>query len=220
MFKKLMLLILSLVLMSCATPMSMEEKCKKADQYMDMARVAEPTNLNLAIKHTLEAVKLCPTGLKYAYMAKLDADKGYYDIAVKVAEAALKREPDDASVLTLVGQTYFKVGKNNEAIPVLGKALLYEPNNALARNTLATIYLIQRDFKKAENEFLKNTQNNPQYTISYYMLGKLYMDELDDQQKAYEYLSKFMALEKGYSAITKDARERINKLKANKNVRQ
>ncbi|MEW6214673.1 MAG: tetratricopeptide repeat protein [Nitrospirota bacterium] len=109
---------------------------------------------------------------------------------------------------------YFKAGKHNDAIIMLGQALHLDPNHALARQVLGEVYLLQRELKKAEMEFLKNILNNPDFAKTYYFLGKLYMDELLDYERATEYLAKYKLLDLNNSfGYLDDTNKRLKKLK-------
>jgi len=202
-------------MVSCsAIMMTREEKCKKADKFLSMAALVENTNPQLAIKHTLDAIDLCPNGMKYAYLGILYKRLGNNEEANKNSEIALGMEPNNVFVLDRVAFLYYSSAKYNEAILLLGRALSIQPNDAFAREILATIYIIQRELKKGESELLKNILNNPNFALSYYTLGKLYMDELTDHEKAHEYLSKHLSLEKDHKAFSfMDAQKRLETLK-------
>jgi tetratricopeptide (TPR) repeat protein len=118
-------------------------------------------------------------------------------------------------VLTLSSWAYVKAEKYNDAIALLGRALNYAPKDANARQSLAEIYLMQREMQKAEVEFLKNIQNNPTYSPSYYFVGKLYMDEYFDFEKANEYLSGYAILDMSNSyGLLPDTKKRLTELKS------
>ena len=195
--------------------MTQEEKCRKADRIMDMATTAQTTNAELAIKHTMNAIELCPSGIKYAYLSLFFTRTGAFEEAVKYGEVAVRYEPNNPAVLEKVAFNYYVMSRYNEAVQYLGKTLYVQPNNPLAREMLAEIYIMQRELKKGENELLKNIQSNPNYDMSYYSVGKLYMDELSDAKKAYEYFTKYIMLApKSNTALLTEAKKRINILES------
>jgi len=215
--KKIMLLLCCLFFMSCAT-LTQEQKCKRADDKMIEANRSAKTDLNLALKQASSAIELCPTnGGLFAYMATLQARKGLYKESAQSAEEALRLDPSNVNVLGPVSWAYFMAGKYDNAYPLLGRLLYLQPNDTAARQLLAEIYIIKRDFKNAETELLKNIKNAPNYQKSYYSLGKLYMDELLMNDEAYKYLSKFIFLDpEDRLGYLNDAKMRVEKVKSTK----
>lgn len=203
----------AILIASCSSiMMSKEEKCKKADEIVRMAVSAENTNPELSIKHTLNAIELCPSAPTYAYLATLYMNNKTRnpEEAMKYADIALHEQPYNPFVLDRVAICYFGMAKYNDAMMLLGRSLNIQPNNPFDRFLLAEGYIIQRDFKKGEDELLKSIENSPNFELAYYTLGKLYMDEMTDFKKSHEYLSKYITLAKAVSTpMYFDAKKRI-----------
>lgn len=215
MLKKIIVLLVFMVLtVSCSTlRMSQAEKCKKADQLMGMAQLVQNTNPKLAIKHTIDAIELCPNGTRYAYLSLIYSQTGKSEESVRAAEIALRMEPNNPYVLDRAAFCYYLQNRYNDAILLFGRSLSIQPTGFFAREVLAQIYIVQRELRKAEDELLKNIRHNPNYPLSYYTLGKLYMDELTDFGKAHDYLDKYISIESNSDAFwLKDAKKRIELL--------
>ena len=104
---------------------------------------------------------------------------------------------------------YYLQARYNDAILLLGRSLSNQPTDFVAREMLAQIYIVQRELRKGEDELLKNIRNNPNFSMSYYTLGKLYMDELSDYGKAHDYLDKYISMESNSNSFKlKDAKKR------------
>jgi len=214
--KNTILLILCLFLLSCASgpKMTLKEKCSKVTKAREMAISVLAIDLTQAAKYATEAVRLCPNGINFAVAGYIDAKKGWLDLGVQMAREGWKLEPQNPDVLTYCGLTYAEAGKFDQAISFLGKALNYRPKDPLARETLAEIYIVRRELAKAEVELLKNINNNPTFPKSYYFLGKLYMDEMLEPEKAFNFLSKYLLLDaQNVYGYVEDTRRRLVELK-------
>ena len=205
------LLVFMALIISCSTiMMSQDEKCKKADQLISMAGLVQNTNPKLTIKHTLDAIELCPNGVRYAYLSSVYLQMGKSEDALSASEIALRMEPNNPFVLDRAAFCYYGQARYNDAILLLGRSLSNQPTDFVAREMLARIYIVQRELRKGEDELLKNIRSNPNFSLSYYSLGKLYMDELSDYGKAHDYLDKYISMESNSNSFElKDAKKRI-----------
>ena len=156
--KKVALFLVCFLIVSCATKpkLTKQEKCKMADKKLDLAMSIEGTDDKLSLKYALESVLLCPSSSNCAYVAYLDAKRGWYKKAIQFADLALQGTPTDSKTLTYAAIAYGKAGEFSKATSTLGKALHFHPKDPFARQSLAEIYIMQREIKKAEIELLKN----------------------------------------------------------------
>jgi tetratricopeptide (TPR) repeat protein len=215
--QRIFILLFCFALLACAsTPKPTQEQlCIEAEKDKALAKTVLTYDKLQAVRYAMEAQKICPTPVNSAYLAFINSEAGMIDMGVLWAQHAMKQDSNNVEVLTLSSWAYVKAEKYNDAIALLGRALNYAPKDANARQSLAEIYLMQREMQKAEVEFLKNIQNNPTYSPSYYFVGKLYMDEYFDFEKANEYLSGYAILDMSNSyGLLPDTKKRLTELKS------
>jgi tetratricopeptide (TPR) repeat protein len=105
------------------------------------------------LDYTLRAIPNHPRAL--ASMARL----ALRDKTTKVGGAkysvecyfnrAIRFTPNDASVRSVYGSYLFKLGRTDEALEQLKEAVKLDPENAIANNNLALVYMRNKDYEKA-----------------------------------------------------------------------
>jgi len=75
---------------------------------------------------------------------------GHYAIAINKLYALREEQPDDADVLNLLGYSYRKQGKFDQALTYYQSALKVQPGHRGANEYLGELYLEAGQLKKAE----------------------------------------------------------------------
>ena len=79
------------------------------------------------------------------------ADRGIQlEKALKMVQAAVDKEPENASYLDTIGWVYYQMGKYEDAAKYINKAIEYNPGNATLLDHLGDVYFKMNKKKKAE----------------------------------------------------------------------
>lgn len=73
-------------------------------------------------------------------LGQLLRDAGRYDEAIEVDLQAIEHDPDNASQVYVMANTYFNAGRTQDAIRVYEKALTVKPDDAFIHRTLGRMY--------------------------------------------------------------------------------
>jgi tetratricopeptide (TPR) repeat protein len=76
-----------------------------------------------------------------------------FDDALEDAQAAVRRQPEDAEAWALVGLSTYQLGRDVEAVAALDRALALDPDHRLARRTRGDAYWAQRRFAEAAQDY-------------------------------------------------------------------
>lgn len=126
------------------------------------------------------------------------ADKEY-TVALNHLQQAYKYEPDNTHILNNLGMAYYFKGASGTAIKYLKKAIDEDEKNTAARMNLATIYMRNKDYGKAEREFL-NISKDLNYLSqfrTYFNLGVLYQAK-GQNKKAMSFFKKSIKENENY----------------------
>ena len=104
----------------------------------------------------------------------------------------LKKFPRVAILYNLLGSSYQKVGKQNEAIDIFNAGLKIDPSDISFSNNLGNSYKYLLNYKKAEIIFNEIIKKKPQYLNAYVNLGNLKRDinKFDEAINLYEMANK------------------------------
>jgi serine/threonine protein kinase/tetratricopeptide (TPR) repeat protein len=137
-----------------------------------------------------------------AYAGIADAGIQMYDIkkdpfwTQKALAAALQAQQLNDSlpeVHSTLGSVYSKLGKNNEAIAELKRAISLAPSSDLGYRRLGMVYLTSGRSDQAFEAFKKAIELNPYYWANQNQLGNAYFT-LGDYQKALEAFQQVIVL--------------------------
>ena len=81
-----------------------------------------------------------------------------------------------------------------DALPVAKLAVQYAPKNPDSQYTLGLIYEKRGQYAEAEHAMREALVVNPNYVDVYFSLGILYADEMKDQPKSVEALTRYLEL--------------------------
>jgi len=121
----------------------------------------------------------------HEYIGQAYAQMGDYARAVEQFLVALKDDPGDLLLLT-IGQTYYQMKNNGEAVDYLLRTLNKTEDKAIeekARSLLGDIYLGTNELFKAEEQFTAIIRIDPQSADAHFNLGEVYY-KMNDTVKA------------------------------------
>ena len=121
--------------------------------------------LDRAIELYKESVEMYPTALAYTFMGWAYSMKGDYETAIEHCLKAIELDPDFGNPYNDIGAYLIALGRYDEAIPWLKKALTaknYEPRHYPYIN-LARVYLAKGRFKDALWELENAIKIAPDY---------------------------------------------------------
>ncbi len=160
-----------------------------------LARFDVPGNTDKSITAFQKAIAADPNyalayaGLGEGYWRKLREDKNRLngDLAVTNAEKAVQLDGSLAITHTILGQVYGTLGRRQEAIAHLKKALEIAPNNAEAPRQLASLLAEMGKVKEAEASYIQATKARPTDWYGYSLLAVFYMQQerYADAEKAF-----------------------------------
>ncbi len=98
------------------------------------------------------------------------------ELVISKTKNYIKKFPRIAILYNLLGSSYQKIGKLEDAINVFKNGLKIDPNNISFSNNLGNSYKYVLDYKKAEIIFKDIIEKNPKYINAYINLGNLKRD--------------------------------------------
>jgi len=110
-------------------------------------------------------------------------EKGDYQGAEQNFKKALEKSPDNALYNNYMGKTYFKLGKCNEALSYLNKAMGIDQGISGLNYDLAMAYYCLNDYGKASGLFEKVIDQEPSNILARYYAG-ICLFKKEDYSKA------------------------------------
>jgi len=121
-------------------------------------------NLDQAIQHQREAVRLAPHKSEYLYNLGISlSKKKNYTAALYQFSQAVHLSPDYADAISRQGVCLLHLGEQEEARRKFEKVLTLHPDHARTINHLGHYYVLQGDLKEAERHFLRAISIDPEY---------------------------------------------------------
>ena len=131
----------------------------------------------------------------YYYMQALGhKEQGDYAAALDLFEHCRAIYPDEPSLLFVMYPFYRYLGRNDEALSLLEKAVAGDPDNFWYGQQLATYYLQQGDYEKAIELYEKLSEKNKSNSELCIVLMELY-EELSKFDKAVSVLERYERIE-------------------------
>ena len=109
-----------------------------------------------------------------------------YEAAITEARGALKLDPGAAEPYEIIGKSYFKLERFNEAAENLRLALAISPSNNDLRNKYAISLFNMKLYEEAEKQFLNLKKKTPKDPQIYYWLSQIYekLNKLTESENA------------------------------------
>jgi Flp pilus assembly protein TadD len=117
---------------------------------------------------------------------------GYYEQGLPYLQAVLRRTPDNARVLVLVGQIHLQANRMDEAEKTFRDALAVNDKNAEAWAGLADVYDSRKNFSEAKDSYDKALALKPDLVYVLLNAGQL-ADKMNDQPQAERYYRRALA---------------------------
>ncbi len=111
---------------------------------------------------------------------------GYYEQSLPYLQAVLRRTPDNARVLVLVGQIHLQANRTDEAEKSFRAALAVNDRNPEAWAGMADVYEARKDFAQAKDSYDKALAVKPDLVYALLNAGQL-ADKMSDQPRAEDY---------------------------------
>jgi Flp pilus assembly protein TadD len=118
---------------------------------------------------------------------------GYYEQALPYLQQVLRRTPENARVLVLVGQIHLQANRNDEAEQSFRAALAVNDRNPEAWAGLADVYDARKELQKARAGYDKALALKPDLIYTLLNAG-LVADKLDEQKRAEDFYRRALAL--------------------------
>ena len=125
---------------------------------------------------------------------------GNFDTAGEYYHFAAKLEPFDLLIQVRLGRYLFEVGHVNEALAIFDKVLEIDHRYVDAICSKAEIFLKQRDFTTASNEYKRALLIKPNYYLAIMGLANLYL-ESKENSLANTVINKGLAIYPEYTAL-------------------
>ena len=114
--------------------------------------------------------------------------------AIGAAKRLLEIKPDDPSVYAFLGDLYSSSDLFDEAIEAYSKAILINPDPLYYIN-LGSIYKINGQYVEADDKYRKSLELDSLTPQGWWMLGELYLYNLEDRKMAKTFYEKALQLE-------------------------
>ncbi len=129
----------------------------------------------LAVEYYKRSIEAYPTAEAYTFLGWTYSFQGKLHEAIAECKKAIETDPDFGNPYNDIGAYLIELGRYDEAIPWLEKAMVakrYEPRHYPHFN-LGRVYLIKGMVKKALEEFQKALEISPDYPIAREAIDRL-----------------------------------------------
>jgi tetratricopeptide (TPR) repeat protein len=135
------------------------------------------------------------------FEGKILAAEGKWDSAEAELQRTLQLDPNFAGAYDLLAQVYVASNKLPQAVSQLQGLLSKNPDNAPAVMTLALVYERTKDYPKARDAYEKLLSTNPNFVPALNNLAYLYIEHLNNLDKAYDLAGKAHELARNEPSI-------------------
>jgi tetratricopeptide (TPR) repeat protein len=128
------------------------------------------------------------TGFAFDELVRIYREQGRYSRLVEICEKAASLQKDDVSLLTTLGDAYYKSERFQDAIGVFRKVIAMEPDATAVVLRLGSALIAAGDYEGAEEEFAKAAGVDAAEAHTYYgRLGMALMgaNEFDRAERAF-----------------------------------
>ncbi|MFC1742831.1 tetratricopeptide repeat protein [Candidatus Riflebacteria bacterium] len=130
------------------------------------AKAAAKTGIAKASKPGKSAEQYFNEGIDYLV-------KGLYDKALTVNAKAYELKPDDIQIMNNLANSYYRVGKVENAIEIWKKSMKFEENTDVANN-LGIVFFNQEKYTEAKTYYKKAISIDEKNSEAYFNLASLY----------------------------------------------
>lgn len=116
------------------------------------------------------------TGFAFDELVRIYREQGRYNRLIEICEKAVSLQKDDVSLLTTLGDAYFKAERFQSAIDTFRKVIAMEPDATAVIMRLGNAQIAAGDYEGAEEEFAKAARADTAEAHTYYArLGMAFM---------------------------------------------
>lgn len=128
-------------------------------------------------------------------ISKLELQRKRIGNAIKLSSKGLEKNPNNPSLLSILGQAYSANAQYKKAIPVFEKLIELNRDSEFIFSRLGFAYLRMGDLKKAKENFIKALEFNDRNYTNHFNLGKIYT-RLRDYKKSEQHILMAILLKK------------------------
>ena len=162
--------------------------------------------LDLAVHHLKRAVESEYSAADlYRYLGLALGEMGNYEESINYFLTAAEEKPDAILYMT-IGQTYYKMGRNEKALDFLNRAVQGTEETAVeqrARFLLGKIYMDMDMLEKAKDQYEVILSNEPKSADAHFHLGEIYEMQGDNVKARAEWRTTLDIEPSHYGALLK-----------------
>jgi tetratricopeptide (TPR) repeat protein len=132
------------------------------------------TNLRKALELN---PKYRPAQLQMSQLMSMASDSALVKDAQERLTQMVKEAPDDAEALHALAFADLKLGKPEEAVENLGRAMAIAPRDVMTAVSMSDAKLAQNDLKGAEEVLKKASEDSPKSAEAAFFLGRFYRNQ-------------------------------------------
>jgi len=169
---------------------------KNASFQFQLGTIKERQNDSTAIEYWQNTIALDKTHQQALYkLAKYELSRRNFPLAEKLSLQGLEANSSNASLLSILAQTYFNENSFVLAIPSFEKLLDLGQGNEFVHSKLGFCYYNQYNYEDAVTQYLMALNYEDRNSDTHYNLGKLYA-KLGDLKKSETHLLMALLIKK------------------------
>ncbi len=143
-------------------PVLQDEQYRPAAHEL-LGRIAfEKQDLESAENHFSALTRVNPDNrFGWLFLAVIYNQQSKFDNTLKVLQQSLTLHPDDSDLLSLYGSTLSQVGRDQDAVKPLEKALRIDNENLATLSSMAAVYDKLQEWNKSDSLYILALQKNP-----------------------------------------------------------
>jgi tetratricopeptide (TPR) repeat protein len=182
------LLFLCLLAFLCTHAVSAQGNDEVTPEVQNLYAVAQAARKSgdntTAIAKYKEIVRLAPhLAAAYNNLGMLYFDEHDYPSAIKVLQHGLELNRNMPGAAAMLGMSYFQLGENDKAQPLLESALQANPKDDQVGMVLIHILINAQKLPEAASKLNEFLARNPKSQEAWYLLGKTYLQMSQDALK-------------------------------------
>jgi tetratricopeptide (TPR) repeat protein/transglutaminase-like putative cysteine protease len=150
---------------------------RSADYESFRRAVSADLGQRLSVESTTAGAPVPPADMKADDLvdsAKAAADSGNLPVAIALLKRATEVDPKNKFAWNNLGQLYFAIRQDDQAIACYQKQIEVNPYDEYAYNNLGRVYWNERKYDDAVKAFAKQLENNPLDKFAHANLGAMY----------------------------------------------
>jgi tetratricopeptide (TPR) repeat protein len=168
-----------------AAAQAADEVTPQVQQLYQEAKTAQQRNdIGVAIQKYQEMIKLAPhLAAAYNNLGRLYFNEHDYAHTAEVLKRGLEINPDMPTASAMLGMSYFQLGEDGKAEPLLRAALLANPKDDQVEMILCQVLIHEKKLDEAAGHLKNILARDPKDQQAWYTLGKTYLQLSEDALK-------------------------------------